>query len=397
MPSRIKTQERVDRISAVADRYVSSGSFSSIEWAIDVDGSSLSVGKIGKADQETGADVPDGALYRIYSMTKPLISVLALQLIEQGRLRLSDLLPQFDDRFARMMVLTPEGQIQAAERPITVEDLLTHRAGFTYEFVHGCHIAQYYREAKLSYNNDSLDEMMGNLATLPLGFHPGSKYGYGVSTDVLAHVIERATGRGVDTLLADQIFEPLGMEDTAYYVPEEKQSRLITMYGREGFLDAPALAVGKQELVLVDVTPYYPVNSQSFRRGGIGLYSTLADYRKFAIMLLDGKSADGEVLLSRKMVQMMSVNRIAPHQGPVGFGPGVMKGYGWGMVGRLLVDQGQTMSLASTGELSGGGGASTYFWVDPSERMTGVIMTQYLGASLPMAADLQTAAYQALS
>lgn len=388
-------QDRVEKIYAVADHYVNTGSFSSVEWAVDIDGNPLSTGKIGKADQETGADLQDGALYRIYSMTKPPVSVLALQLIEQGRLRFTDLLPQFDDRFARMIVLTPGGQIQPAHRPITVEDLLTHRAGFTYEFLPG-HIGQYYREAKVSYNDDSLDEMMGRLAELPLGFHPGTEYGYGVSTDVLAHVIERATGSGVDTLLAEHIFDPLGMEDTAYHVPDEKQSRLVTMYGREAFLAPAALTTPKkQELVPVDVTPYYPVNKKAFRRGGIGLYSTLADYRKFANMLLGGRSADGDVLLSRKMVEMMSANRIPAHLQPIW--PGSMEGYGWGLVGRLLIDPGQSTGLSSVGEFGWAGGSSTYFWVDPRERMTGVIMTQYLGAWLPLANDLRTAAYQALT
>jgi CubicO group peptidase (beta-lactamase class C family) len=395
MANQNKMRNRIDRISAVAEHYVDSGGFSSIEWAVDVNGSSLSAGKIGKADQKTGADVPDGALYRIFSMTKPLVSVLALQLIEQGRLNFFDTVPQFDERFSRMRVLTQEGEFQAATRPITVEDLLTHRAGFTYEFIYGCHIAQYYREAKIGYNDDDLDELMGRLAALPLGFHPGTKWGYGMSTDVLAHVIERATGSGVDTLLAEHILEPLGMEDTAYYVPEEKQSRLITMYGRDGFVTAPVVVIPKQQLTPVDCTPYYPVNSKTFRRGGIGLYSTLADYRKFATMMLDGKSAGGDVLLSRKMVEMMSVNRVPSHQQP-GRGLGPMKGYGWGLVGRLFMDPGQAGNLSSVGEFGWAGGASTFFWVDPVERMTGVLMTQQLGASLPLANDLRTAAYQAL-
>ncbi|MEQ8299494.1 MAG: serine hydrolase domain-containing protein [Hyphomonas sp.] len=387
--------ERIDRIAAVAERYVNSGSFSSVEWSVDVDGKSISTGKAGKADQETGADVADGALYRIYSMTKPVVSVLALQLIEQGRLRFTDMLPQFDGRFANMLVLTADGQVQAACRPITLEDLLTHRSGFTYEFMPG-HIGQYYREAQVSYNDDSLDEMMGRISKMPLGFHPGAGFGYGVSTDVLAHVIERATGKGVDELLAENIFKPLGMEDTAYCVPEEKQSRLVKMYGREGFLTPPALTLPpKQELVPVDVNPYYPVNKKTFRRGGIGLYSTLADYRKFANMLIDGKSADGQVLLSRKMVEMISENRIPERLQPVW--PGIMEGYGWGLLGRVRLNHGQTTSLSGIGEFGWAGGASTFFWVDPNERMTGIILTQYLGSWLPLPDDLRTAAYQALA
>ena len=156
-------------------------------------------------------------------MTKPIVSVMALILIEQGRLRLFDFLPQFDPAFARMMVLHPSGRLEPAERPITVEDLLTHRAGFTYEFITGCHIAPLYHQHNIvGDGRRSLAEMMAMLAKQPLAFQPGSQFRYSVATDVLAHVIERATGENLGDLLKAHIFDPLGMSETGFAVARER-------------------------------------------------------------------------------------------------------------------------------------------------------------------------------
>ena len=218
---------RIDRIAAAAKRYIDNKTFAGIEWLIERRGEELARGQCGYADPASKRPIPKNALYRIYSMTKPITSVMALILIEQGKLRLYDMLPQFDKRFAQMTVLSASGQIAPAQRPITVEDLLTHRAGFTYEFIPGCQIAQYYQAAKISSDGTiSLDEMMGRLAEQPIAFQPGTQFRYSVATDVLAHVIEKAAGRGIDELMKEYIFDPLGMNDTAYFVPAEKRDRL---------------------------------------------------------------------------------------------------------------------------------------------------------------------------
>lgn len=390
---------RAERVAGVAGRYVQDEKFSGIEWQVDVGGAELTRGRIGFADHAARTPIPEGALYRIFSMTKPVVSVLALILMEQGRLRLYDMLPQFDTRFANLTVLTADGAIQPAMRPVTVEDLLTHRAGFTYEFIHGCHVAQYYREARINADGSrSLDEMMGVLATLPLAFQPGSRFRYSVSTDVLAHVIERATGRRLDDLLREELFGPLGMVDTGFTVPAEASDRLMPMFGVGDLTGAPPpLQPLPQVLVPMDVDEMYPVRDpDNFRRGGLGLYSTLTDYAAFARMLLDGETPDGGRLLSRKTHEMLQVNRLPAHQLPLTIGPNVLAGYGWGLIGRVLMNSGHAVGLSGSGEFGWAGAASTYFWVDPLESMTGVIMTQFLGASLPLADDMRSAAYQML-
>ena len=140
---------REDLIEQIAQGYVAAKKYSGIEWRVEAAGKPWLSGQVGYADALAQTPIPDGAIYRIYSMTKPIVSTLALILMEQGKLRLYDMLAQYDQRFAQMRVLTPDGDILPAARPITVDDLLTHRSGFTYDFIHGCHVAQYYRDARI--------------------------------------------------------------------------------------------------------------------------------------------------------------------------------------------------------------------------------------------------------
>lgn len=389
--------ERVERLRHVAEDYVAAGKFSGIEWQVEVRGEVLSSGRAGWADAITKQPLPDAPLYRIYSMTKPVVSVLALRLIEQGKLRFYDMLPQLDSRFAQLRVLTPDGQIAPLLRPVTVEDLLTHRAGFTYDFMLGCHIAPYYREAEIVADGSrSLDAMMAALAEQPLAFQPGSSWRYSVCTDVLAHACVCATGRALDDLLAEYVFTPLGMQDTGFTIAADQQHRLMPMFGVGDLTAMPRLDIQPQVLEALDVDDMHPLAHPDFQRGGHGLYATLADYQAFARVLLDGRSAAGEVLLSRKMLEMLQANRIPASQLPLRIGPNVLSGYGWGLLGRVMLDAGQVLALSGTGEFGWAGAASTFFWVDPQEQMTGVVMTQYLGASLPLGDDMRAAAYQAL-
>ncbi|MEQ8483240.1 MAG: serine hydrolase domain-containing protein [Pseudomonadales bacterium] len=388
---------RQDRIAQVANRYTGGRKYSGIEWLLERRGEVLAQGQAGYADAETRTPIPDQALYRIYSMTKPVVSVLALMLMEQGKLRLFDPLSSYDPGFANMMVLTADGRLRPAERPILVEDLLTHRAGFSYEFITGCHIAPLYQQHEISSDGlCSLTEMMDRLAALPLAFQPGSQWRYSVATDVLAHVIERAAGRPLDELLREALFEPLGMHDTGFMVPEDQRDRLMPMFGVTDLSEFAPLHPRPQELTPADVSDMYPCDRPDFRRGGHGLFSTVADYARFCRFLLAGKDPDGATLLSRKMLEMMRANRIPPSQLPLTIGMNPLPGYGWGLGVRVMMDVGQAMALTGDGEFGWAGAASTYFFVDPREDVFGVFMTQYLGAMLPLNEDLRVAAYQML-
>ncbi len=390
---------RAERMQAIADGYVEAQKYAGIEWSVEVGGEEVLSGQSGFADAAAKTAIPDGAIYRIYSMTKPIVSLLALILAEQGKLHLYDMVAQHDKRFGKLRVLTTDGDILPLLRPVTVEDLITHRAGFSYEFIPGCHVAPYYREANIIADGDrSLDDMMGALAQQPLAFQPGTSWRYGVSIDVLAHVCQCATDRSLFDLLKEYIFDPLGMVDTAYGVSEEKRARLMPMYGVGDLSALPALELTPQTLEPLNVDDMHPVDKpDTFQRGGHGLYSTLADYQAFARMLIDGTAPDGTPIVSRKMHEMLRANRLPGAQVPIKIGPNALRGYGWGLIGRVLLDQGQAMTLSGEGEFGWAGAASTHFWVDSRERMSGVVMTQYLGASLPLSDDMCTAAYQALA
>ena len=390
--------ERNDRLLAAAQGYVDRQQFAGIEWHVEARGQVLTAGRVGHADAAGKTPIADEALYRIYSMTKPVVSVMALMLIEQGKLRLYDALAQFNPAFAAMRVLLPTGRLEPAQRPILVEDLLTHRAGFTYEFITGCHIAPGYDAVDLSSDGRcSLDETMTKLAAQPLAFQPGSQYRYSVSTDALAHVLERVTGRSLSSLLKEFIFDPLAMHDTDYYVPADKQARLMPMFGVTDVSEFSSLnPPAKQVLVDADVEDMHPSNDPGYTRGGHGLFSSTSDYAKFARMLLTGKTPDNRTILSRPMLAMLTTNRIPADQLPLTIGMNSLPGYGWGLGVRVMMDTGRALSLTNNGEFGWAGAASTYFWVDPGEQMIGIFMSQYLGSVLPMADDLRTAAYQML-
>lgn len=388
---------RMDRMSAVAQGYINRKQYAGIEWLVQRRGETLTRGQAGVADINTGTALPEQPIYRLYSMTKPVVSVLALILIEQGKLRLYDALVQFNRAFAGMRVLHPDGRLEPANRFINVEDLITHRAGFTYPFIHGCHVSPYYRQARILEDGTmDLDEMMARLAKLPLAFQPGTQFRYSVCTDVLAHVVEKAAGMTIDRFAQQELFEPLDMVDTAYKVTPTKLDRLLPMYGTGDLLAVPALDLQPHTLEPRDVNDFYPPDVDGLRRGGHGLFSTMDDYAAFARMLMSGKTADGRTILSRPMLSMMRANRIPADQLPLTIGLQPLPGYGWGLGVRVMLDTGRALQLTNVGELGWAGAASTFFWVDPTEEMIGLVMSQFLGSALPLADDMRTAAYQML-
>ena len=389
--------QSTNRMQVVADGYVAAQKFCGIEWQVERAGAVLQSGRAGCAEFETQRPIPETALYRIFSMTKPIISVLALRLIDQGKLRLFDPVALFDPAFAKMKVLGTDGSVTPARRLITVEDLLMHRAGFSYEFILGCHVAPYYRAANiLADGHRPMADMMTALAALPLAFHPGTAWRYSVATDVLAHVIECALGCDLGAVLQAEIFDPLGMKDTGFYVPDADRHRLMAMYGLGDLTGLPPVTAMPHDLVRRDISQMYPVDKPDFRRGGLGLYASLNDYMCFARMLLTGRTARGEVVVSNKMHQILQQNRITAHQLPLSIGAVPLCGYGWGLTGRVMIDPGAATAPTSDGEFGWAGAADTYFWVDPREDMVGVLMTQFLGGAVPLAEDMRTAAYQSL-
>ena len=392
----MNTSKRENVIKKIADSYVEKELFSGIEWLAEKSGKTILSGKSGYQKFEDKTPIPDNAIYRIYSMTKPITSVLALKLIEKGMLRLYDPVSAFIPSFENLKVLRVDGTTENISRPMNIEDLLTHRSGLTYDFLMGCHVAPLYSAQDISDDGSkNLEEKCESLSQLPLAYQPGERFNYSVSLDVLARIIEIVSGKDFHKILEEEIFEPLGMKDTGFGVREENISRLMSTYGASNFKEI--MNVRPHELIETNVDDHNPHNKgDSFQRGGTGLFSTTQDYLSFARMLLTGKSQTGETILSRNMINFMRINRIPEAQLPLMLGPLPLVGYGWNLAGRTVLDRGKLMSLTGENEFGWAGAASTYFWVDPDEDLVGLIMTQYLGSIWPINDDLRVAMYQAV-
>jgi len=323
----------------------------------------------GWRDIETSLPMERDTIFRIASMTKPITSVAALMLVDEGRIALTDSVDRYAPEFSRMRVLrSPNGPLDEtdpAERPITFEDLLTHRAGFTYADFHRGPIAQAYRDA-LGGEIDSdvpHDEWIARLAQLPLIGQPGSAMDYGRSTDLLGLLIARIEGAPLGEVLKRRIFDPLGMEDTGFLVPAEKRDRRAATYGfdEEGRLIKRVTRSG----VFVSERP----EDMAYESGGAGLWSTIDDYLKFARLFLGDGMVDGVRLLRPETLAAMMTNQLTDSQpanpGWLGLKPG--RGFGLGVSVVLEPDKADFMRRGSTGTVSWPGAFGGWWHADPSQ------------------------------
>lgn len=391
------THQRIGRIEQVARHYTDAAAFSSIEWLIYQRGSILDAGNVGYACREENTPVPDTPIYRIYSMTKPIVSAMGLILMEQGRLHLFDPVAKFIPGFKRPDILNTHGIRAPAHGPITVEHLFTHRSGLSYGFMPGCPVGELYRKHNLAEDGSrSLAEYVDILSTLPIAFEPGSRWHYSCSTDVLARIIEIVMNESLDKVLQRYLFDPLGMHETGFFVANDNLSRLMPMHGQslDEILGDP---FSIPPLKRRDCEAAYPSNpATATARGGHGLFSTAKDYLEFALMTRYGKSRSGRTLISRKMLEFAWHNRLPTNLIPIAVGPFPSPGYGWNLLGRVMVNPGDAIHLTGNGEGGWAGAAGTYYWVDRSEDFVGIVMTQNLGIVSPMRNDMQSAAYQAI-
>ena len=361
---------------------------------------------LGQLDKEQGRLMPIDAIFRIYSMTKPIICTALMTLYEEGRFQLITPAAKFIPALDRLKVLR-QGEFGAMEeairRPITIGDLMCHTAGFTYDFLEDSPVSGRYREAGINHDGHrTLEQWMQTLTRLPLAYQPGTQWQYSVSIDVAAYLIEVLTGQPLRDVLRQRIFAPLGMIDTDFFVPEEKLPRLCAMYG-VGDITSPEMTHTKfcadTEAGVwgrLDVEESYPADRpESFARGGHGLFSTTDDYLRFALMLSGGGALEGVRILGRKTCELMHVNHLPAGLLPLRIGELSLDGYGFGLGSRTLMDVGAAGIPGSVGEFGWAGAASTYYWVDPVEELVGVFMTQYQGMEAP-GMDFRTLAYQAI-
>jgi CubicO group peptidase (beta-lactamase class C family) len=396
------SSDRLARIRPAMQRWIDRGTIAGASMMIARRGTIVYAEQVGRMSKETDEALRSDAIFRIYSMTKPIVCTALMTLYEEGRFQLITPLATFIPAFANVKVLQQDKEV-APQRPITIGDLMTHLGGFTYDFLIDSPVGELYRQHELMHNAQrTLQQFVDELARLPLAYHPGTKWHYSVSIDVAAHVIEIIADQPLRHFLRERIFDPLGMVDTDFYVPPEKRHRLAAMYG-VGDLGARGMTILQmffnwQQGILERIDPQesYPVDQpETFARGGHGLFSTVQDYMRFALMLLNGGTLDGTRILGRKTLELMHANHIPPALLPWDIAGIAYPGYGFGLGSRVLMDVGLAGMPGTAGEFGWAGAATTYYWVDPAESFAGVFMTQYQGLDEPQR-DFRALAYQAI-
>jgi CubicO group peptidase (beta-lactamase class C family) len=394
---------RLERIRPVMQAYVDRGVYAGINTLIARRGKVVHAGEFGWRDKEAGLGMTADTIFRLYSMTKPIICVALMTLLEEGRFRLIDPLARYIPAFGRVKVREADGSLVDPVRPIMVRDLMTHMSGLSYHFVEDSPLAKVYNEGKLLDAQCSLEAAIDDLARLPLAFQPGARWRYSVGIDVAARVIEVISGRPLGSFLSERLFEPLGMADTGFGVPPEKRGRVAAMYGRPDVITAgPTVAReldawSKGVNDRLDVSKSYPVDAPDvFMRGGHGLFSTIGDYFRFAQMLVNGGELDGTRILGRKTLELMHSNHVPAALLPLDIGGLPLPGYGFGLGSRVLLDVAQSGAPGSVGEFGWSGAAKTHYWVDPKEELVGLFFTQSMMSFDLPELDLRALAYQAI-
>lgn len=320
----------------------------------------------GQRDAVAGAPMAKDAIFRIYSMTKPITSVAAMMLWEDGRFLLSDPIAKYLPDLAGLDVAVERDGVlerMPAVRAVTVQDLLRHTSGLTYEFRGSGPVQRMYRSAKVDSRAQSNAEQVATLGRMPLLHQPGTRWEYGRSTDVLGRLVEVLSGKTLSEFFEQHILAPLGMTDTAFHVPERHHSRIAEAFGRD-----PDSGVTVQ---LLEVR-----NPPGFESGGGGLVSTAADYARFLQMLLNGGTLEGHRLLSRKTIEFMT----ADHLGPITGAPDLLiPGHGFGLGFAVRLQAGIAHVPGSIGQYFWGGLAGTTFWVDPAEQLFALLLIQAPG------------------
>ena len=400
--------ERLARIERfLDDNYVATGTLAGTITQVWRRGELALNSVLGLADRERQKPMAEDAIFRIYSMTKPITSVAIMMLVEECKIALDDPVSKYIPSWEKLGVYAggfmESFQTRAGARAMRVVDLLRHTSGLTYGFQQNTNVDAAYRKLKVGElaTAGTLDEMIEKLGTLPLEFSPGEAWNYSVSTDVLGYLVGKVSGMAFEDFLKARIFEPLGMIDTAFYVPQEKVSRFCACYAI-GALGSNV--VSEKGPTLQDdphTSPYR--EPPSFVSGGGGLVSTAADYMRFARMLLRGGELDGVRLLGPKTVELMTANHLPggvdlPRLSRSMFTEAAYEGVGFGLGFATTIAPASTLIPGSAGDFFWGGAASTFFWVDPREDMIVLFLTQLLpSTAYPIRRQLRTLVYSAIT
>jgi len=380
---------RLKRIDAAMQGFVDDGKLAGIVTMVSRRGKVVHFEKFGKLDLESGKDMDLDSLFRIYSMSKPLVTVAAMILYEEGKFQLNDPVSKYLPQFKDTKVLVNGNEVEP-DREMTIKHLMSHTAGLTYGFFGDTTVDRQYREAGILGNKD-LAEMAELLAKIPLQYQPGSRWHYSVSVDLLGRFVEVVSGQPLDEFLQARVLGPLEMKDTFFEVPKNKVDR----FGTNHRYDAKA---GK--LVVTD----RPATSQytkkvTFFSGGGGLISTASDYMRFCQMMLNGGELHGARIISPKTIELMTTNHLTKDMRS-GFGEqaGAASNFGFGLGFGVATDLAASAIVGSVGSYNWGGAAGTIFWIDPKEDLAVVVMIQVMsGNVVPLRSTMQVLTYSAFT
>lgn len=382
----IITDEVKARIDATLKSFVDTSRVAGISALIFEKNKEVYFNSFGMADREANIPMDRNTIVRIFSMTKPVTGVALMQLHEKGLFQLDDPLSKYAPEFANVKVFAgfdEKGNIklEAPHRAITIRDITRHTAGF----LNAGHkeLGEMFRQADVMNKNNTLTQMAEKLSQLPLAFHPGEEWSYGVCVDVQAYIVEKLSGKPFDEYLAENVLNPLKMTNTRY-VPSDMK-RLAAMYNR---------ADGQLNRVADSIANGFNGQSWPLKPGGFGLTSTVDDYMRFAQMLVNGGRLDDAVVLKEETVKLMATNQLSdsvtermwlPSKGQVGFGIDFAV--------RLREAQGPDEKVGAVGEFFWDGAASTLFWVDPKNELTAVLFVQIFPFDNPVHKKFKDAVY----
>ena len=356
-------------VSALGNELIRDKKFSGASFAVVKEGEWVHYSAHGVYGVDNPKPIAEDTLFRIYSMTKPITAVAAMMLYEQGKFDLDDPVANYLPQFAAMRVLGDDGIERPAKNPITIRQLLTHSAGFTYGFAPDSPADKLYNEAQL-FNLPSLDAFIEKLVSLPLRFEPGTRYRYSVSIDVVGKLVEALSGQDLNTYLAQHVIVPLKMQDTFFEVPADKLHRLAS----DQYWNAET-----NQIELVPVEYQRNFAEVGLYMGGGGLVSTLGDYVRFCQMILNRGELEGSRILQPETVDLMLSDHLAPEVRSAG-GPypdiNLYDGQSMGLGFAIIYDETQLPTEFAQDEVSWGGLAGTQFWINPAAQTAGVGMVQ---------------------
>lgn len=390
-PVRGLSPERLARIAPVMNQFVSEGRFPGMAVVVARDGKVAFQQEFGYADVEKQTPLGRDAIHRIFSMTKPVTGVAVMILLEEGRFVLDDPVSKYIPCFKDLQVFDGEKDgtmaLVPTAREVTIRDLLRQTSGLSYGNGTDA-VGRMYQAKDLFDPATSLEQMTAKACSLPLYFQPGTKWEYSVAIDVLGRLVEVVSGQPLDVFMQKRIFDPLRMVDTSFYIQDGKEGRLTTCYSYtpdKGLTPLPA-ARGIDR---------YRRDRNHVLSGGGGLLSTSADYMRFATMLARGGELDGVRILGPRTVALMSMNQLPGGVEPAFWG-GKNGGNGYGFTMSVTTDVAKTTGYGSVGDFGWDGAASTFFRIDPKEKLVILLMTQRMPTDLEIQVKLKTLVYQAL-